>query len=414
MESCPDKVRYVTNFALNRIKTLLGEKPIWSIPNLTEQDRYDALSLFEASKGDKTYTEEELINSTEEIIEKHRNSPLIFGRLAHDLEILVDEIRNEDTDPENREIARAALTYLVYAADAIPDDLGLVGFLDDAMVVHEAISKVMPTRSALTQLLDTLISDYPFLTNLRLESSKGDCTPSEFVLLNALMILQGTRIDAEHANYAIIVTDTEPLPFFLAFILGICEVWNLQSNSEIPKFEYQQRLVHRSSGAEAIFINYCRKENQNYVPCKNTEATHFRVEAPGKGKDRLTRMWNIDSISCYRRSNRQSDTLKKGKLIPGTHKLDIGPIERLFSRTHPLILAGERKQIVVVGPIKSNEFLASEICLHKKTATTSITNGQSHSFFGRRDSTQDLEHRWCWWGALALIRFECFRSSRNS
>ena len=112
--------------------------PTWS---WMQTDEANARALFEAAIGDASYSEQELIDATRTFIQIHNEKNSLFGRLAADLDTLVSLIA-DDASGEYVEIARAALTYFVETADAIPDDLGFVGLLDDAYIVQQAVDQI--------------------------------------------------------------------------------------------------------------------------------------------------------------------------------------------------------------------------------------------------------------------------------
>jgi uncharacterized membrane protein YkvA (DUF1232 family) len=78
----------------------------------------------------------------------------LLVNLPYDMKVLFEAISDEDLPKEAREIATSGVLYCLSPADPIPDNTGLVGFVDDAIAV----------RLVLSQLLDLggeAIAEYP-------------------------------------------------------------------------------------------------------------------------------------------------------------------------------------------------------------------------------------------------------------
>ena len=68
-----------------------------------------------------------------EFVERLRE---LLVNLPYDLKVLFEVISDEDLPFETRELAASAVVYTLSPADAIPDQLGLVGFADDAIYLR--------------------------------------------------------------------------------------------------------------------------------------------------------------------------------------------------------------------------------------------------------------------------------------
>ena len=173
-EERPDRARFVLRFALRRIYSLSGRKIEWSgipIPNV---DVAEAQELFEVARGDSRYSDAELLSTASAFVNRFEDANDMFGRFAQDLKVLIDVLRSPTTDESHLETARAALVYLVEVADAISDDVGSVGLLDDALVVRRAVAHIQPSRSVMASYLDSVIRKLAILAGCALGGARRD------------------------------------------------------------------------------------------------------------------------------------------------------------------------------------------------------------------------------------------------
>lgn len=61
--------------------------------------------------------------------------------LPYDLKVLFEVMTDEDIQNDARTLAAGAVIYCLSASDPIPDTMGLVGFVDDVIVVRVALEK---------------------------------------------------------------------------------------------------------------------------------------------------------------------------------------------------------------------------------------------------------------------------------
>ena len=387
-EEHPDRARFVSRFALRRICSLTGKRIGWSGLPIPQVNETEAQELFEIARNDSRYSDEKLLAITSDYMTRFGNSSDMFGRFAQDLEMLMDVITSPVAAPDQRELARAALVHFAEVSDAIPDDVGLVGLLDDALIVRRAVEQIRPGRSVLSAYLDSAVSEWPFLKDLALEA---ECVPyglSEFVIINLCLLLRGTGEQAgSRTGRAVITADFGPLPFLLGFIRALAEVRGFVSSDRTPHFEQGERLADRNTGAEVEFKDYGRLEGTTYQTCDREEAGYFRVRQPGKVD--AWRIKPVQDLASLRRSTRDSGRLRRGALALDGDATPVGPLERTFGAVFPIVIPAHRGQVIVVAPIKASEALARSLALHGKALADVVPMGQA-----RVDEDEIVSTRW--------------------
>ena len=239
----PERSRFVTHYAIRQLSQLTGRTYQWGgIPILPEEES-TALGLFDDSLSETDHEDDELLRIASEFIERHSSGSDLFGRFAHDLETLLEILTDSEQTKRAHEIARAALIYFVEVDDAIPDDLGPVGLLDDAFVARRAVEELRPGRSVLAGYLDRVTSKWPFLVDVVFSAEDHEYRLSEFMVLNAAMLLETIEAEEGDATGTAIVTgEAGPLPFLVGFVRALAEVRNYAEARSTPTFETGARV----------------------------------------------------------------------------------------------------------------------------------------------------------------------------
>ncbi len=364
-ESSPDRARFVARFGIRRLAAMTKRPLRWAEVSIPESDSSEARQLFELELGGSSVADEHLVSQALSFAEEHESSFDMFGRFAQDLELLADVLSDPDASSANQETARAALAYFVEVDDAIPDDLGPVGLLDDAIVARTAIEEIKPGRSVLSQFLDKTIEDWPFLLNLALDDSGEEHPFSEFAIVNAALLLSGTNRDSDLGGTMVVGPDPGPLSFVAGFVRALGEVRKLVQSADAVVYESGERLSSREPGqSEVEFVGYGTLDGTNWVESAPESATHFKVRLPGKrGGSPVERMNDIANLASLRRSGRRSGRLRSGHVRLDRGSTRLGALEQLFGVTDPIQLPADRACVIVVAPIGSCESLARSLTL---------------------------------------------------
>ena len=364
MNENPDRVRFLMRFALQRLRSQAGEVARWGAVNLPAETERELGALFAAARGDRSYSESELAVSALEFAKKHRESGPLFSKLSSGLRLLVATLEDERIDPDQRETARAALTYFAEVEDAIPDDLGPFGFLDDAIVVQRAIQEIYPERRELGAILDQVAETWPFVIDLAFGDEERPYPASEFLLANAALVVDGIG-EAESPGAALIMTEPGPLPFAVAFVLALGEVRDKLDYESVLTFQPGERLISRQGGGEVEFVRYCQfsDEGMSWRDCPVGDATHFELLVPAKDGERARRWRRIEDIGSLKRSPRSEGGLRSGRVALGVDGMPVGPLERIFGLTNPAVVHAKRGRVLLVGPVGTTRDLAGTLAI---------------------------------------------------
>ena len=159
----------------------------------------------------------------------------MFGRLAADLGLLLRVLDEREYSEDQKELARAALIYFPETEDAIPDDFGLVGLLDDAFIVQQAVDQILPTRANLTSYLERTVREWPFIRHLRFGLDDNRYPISDFILINSALVLDRLG-NGEHSS-AILVPQAGPMCYLLGLVAALAQIAQTVDTDEIPEFE---------------------------------------------------------------------------------------------------------------------------------------------------------------------------------
>ena len=193
----PEDACLVTRYALMRIAELSGMRALWTGVPLPPEDTEKAMGLFASRHPGPEFDDEHLIDSGLDFMERFDRSSDLFGRVSADVGFLCETLEDEGSSESVRDCARRGLGYLKVVADAIPDDLGLVGYLDDALVIRKAVEEIEPRRAALNDVLDASISRWPFLKDLAFEHASDRHELDEFCLINTALAMNPNPIRFE-------------------------------------------------------------------------------------------------------------------------------------------------------------------------------------------------------------------------
>ncbi|SVE51531.1 uncharacterized protein METZ01_LOCUS504385, partial [marine metagenome] len=232
------------------------------------------------------------------------------------------------------------------ADDAISDELGLVGLLDDALIVRLTVERIRPRRSAISAYLDGIARDWPFVRNLELEADGEVHRLSELLIINLGFVLPSPEGNPDDTRgVVVVISDLNPaLPFLVGFLRAIAAARDFARDTSRPTFERDERLAEQETGGEVFFEDYGRLRGTTFEPCEPEDATHFRVRQPVRGRagDMARRIKPIEALRSLRRSSRQSKRLRRGVAGLEFGEAPVGPLERTFGSVVPIVFPSER------------------------------------------------------------------------
>ncbi len=181
---------YVMSLAIHEIEERSGEISTYSGPHLNEEHHRNVIEMLNNFAERPPFDDATLIEQSRQVVTglKPIASAGFFGRFVRSIDHLVGLISSADS--EQQKWARAGLSYLIETEDLIPDDLGLVGYLDDRVAVFEANRRCGASSGLMIAALDEVVGQWPFLLRTVLSDIGGDHELSEFMLLNCSIVQQ--------------------------------------------------------------------------------------------------------------------------------------------------------------------------------------------------------------------------------
>ena len=356
------KCHAVLQFVNQRIDSIETAGMYWANVVLANDEEADARALFEAAKGDETYTTEELRVGARQFIENHQGEDSIFGRMSADLARLLDILDDQERSDSHRELARAALTYFIEVADAIPDELGLVGFLDDAFIIQQAVDQVLPGRADLTGYLEEKTRQWPFLRNLCITKDGQGHPVSDYFLINCALLLDLLKKGGQSS--AVVVSDSGPVPYLVGLVGALAYIGEGIRSEDFPALKDGDRLMDRDGHGEVIFKGYLHAEGTAFTPCGRSIATHVQLTYPARGRQaEMVQTIPLPELGNFRRTAIGVDKRKKAKIKIDVGNREAGPLEQLFGTNRPIMLSAHSPQVLVVAPIERTRSLARALSL---------------------------------------------------
>ncbi|PNY37249.1 hypothetical protein C2E31_08800 [Rhodopirellula baltica] len=243
---------FIASYAVHEIAVRLGEPVAYHPPAITEDEQKSAEEIFERlSLLDGC--DVELIDRVKENLDALQGLAEcgFLKRMSNNAKTLMGVLQDPTRSEDDKICARGALRYFVEDDDAINDDLGLIGYLDDLFILQTAIDLVSPLREPLIELLDHVVGVWPFLNMLTLDDGSGPRPASEFAILNSALSCGDLRSD-DAINTMLIAPETGPIAILLGFVstLGLAHEAGLRQLTEKSFSPGQKVLVDYEAVAE--------------------------------------------------------------------------------------------------------------------------------------------------------------------
>lgn len=365
----------VLRFATQRVGSIESDNVYWANVVLSANDEEDARALFEAAIGDRSYSTRELIETANDFANRHEGEHSVFGRLAADLALLVTVIESEESQ-EHKEVARAALLYFAEKADAIPDDVGLVGLLDDAYIVQQAVGHICPDKASLTAYLENCVKRWPFLRNLRFDTDNKPTLISDYLLANSALLMD--TLESEGKSTIVFIDDVGPLPYLLGIVAVLAQISEMTDTGGAV-LKYGDRLMDRDGTGEVVFNRYYRQEGADLVICDAQLATHAQVIQPARGRTtEVLRTIPVAELGNFRRTATGVDKRRRNVVKVDISGRKAGSLELLFGTTTPIMLDPQSPIVLVVAPIQKTKHIAENLKLFGTLARDVVPSGHLH------------------------------------
>lgn len=340
---------FVASYAVHEIRTQLGEMAHYAPPKLTPLEQKHAEELFLSLIDDRSPPSRQLSAEASQVVASLGilAESGILRRLRDNVVYLSSALGDSQRPADQRDIARAALEYVVRGEDAIPDEHGLAGFLDDNFIVQLAVDLIEPRREPWLELLDSLVATWPFLNNLFLREDGTGSSLSEFFLANSALVCPALRGDAGLKSLTIVAPSAGPLPFLLGFISSLGNLYEASLGAPAARTFRVGQNVLVDFNCVRVFGGYAAHEGRE----------GFWLERRGKYQ---SRQW-LPSSNLRRLVPAQQRRATRGALLSAAKSKAVAvPILDLI-----LSLQDSHNTDIKVRPV----FVASQVLQTRELAT---------------------------------------------
>ena len=225
---------FVLSLVVHKVRRALGHTSAYVPPELSPEDRGRAEDILEQLRREPIAPDDELVASTRKFCEEPGipSGSLFVRRLLRNAEFLANVLQ-ANADEEEVAIARAALGYLILEEDSIDDRMGLVGFLDDAWILDQAVAAIEPAREPWLRLLECAADAWPLLSEASISHEGDQAVPvSQFILTDAALLAEPLAPGSGALEQALFVPTAGSTPVLLG-AAAVIEL--LQETVEGPK-----------------------------------------------------------------------------------------------------------------------------------------------------------------------------------
>lgn len=360
----PSDVETVVEFALSRLDDLSKNG---TGHELDEESRGKALALLDRCCTLPEGDDSRLIELTSAFIDSTARlaEGVLFARMLDDLRFLANALQERTRTPGELRTVRGALAYFAERDDAISDDLGIVGILDDAFIARLVRERLEPEQRSRNIAIDMVLGRWPLLQHLRLttDSHAGSWTPSVVTILNL-----GASLLGEAASRSAIVTpQTARLGLLLGTVAALCRIYEHARRATTFQPEPGTYIAPVGRPTEVCrVVRYEAWGNQSgikvaYLPEHGPEVVRWRPLA-------ILERYVVAPPPTRRRRTTLKDTDKAA--------LELGPLERLFGLERPVQCPRADEMIALVGPFAASRDVLERTRLYGRSLASVLPWGR--------------------------------------
>ncbi len=262
---------FVASFTLHEISEKQNLRIVDETHGLSPDERKEAKRLlFDLAKGLQN-DDESLLKFSQDLISNLGNNETtcLVKRFQRNVGKLNEFLSSDKKlSAEDKMWARGALQYIRLNEDIIPDELGIIGLLDDMYVAATAVRLIDPIVQPIEEVIDDLYGVWPFLRDLVLTFRNSQYTYTEFSLINTALVCPSLVSKVSSNLKTLILPRSGVTPFMIAFGAALGVAFD-ESNSgvEATNFSVGQR-VRVDNQAVAIFDGICEFHGEQYIRLK--------------------------------------------------------------------------------------------------------------------------------------------------
>lgn len=349
---------FVAGYAAHSVREKTGGAVSYCPPRLNAEEQAKAEAIFLQLLDNPDDNDEVLAELAGIALGKlgHLLESGLFRRLRLNVAFLSHTLSDTKRPVDHRQIARAALHYVAEERDAIPDSLGLVGFLDDYFIADLAVDLIDPGQSPWMNLIDAVVGAWPFLNMVSFGDSQMGTSASEFLMVNAALTCPVVRGSESNQLTHLVVPRTGPIPLLLGFFASLGELFAARGRgSSTMSFEVGQKVLLDGKGGAYTFEGRQIIDGQMKF---------------GVGKLRKERREMLRSIQwmpieeLYRLVPADPSRSVRGRLAVSDRRSEpLGALDFLFLAAETVTIPPDLPQVVVVTPVGLAKRTAESVTL---------------------------------------------------
>jgi hypothetical protein len=279
----------------------------------------------------------------------------LFRRLRRNVHFLSHVLADRGRPADHRQIARAALHYVAAEQDAIPDSLGLIGFLDDYFVADLAVGLIDPGQAPWMNLIDAVVGAWPFLNMVSFGDGQKGTSASEFLMVNAALTCPVLRGQENHLTH-LVLPRTGPLPLLLGFFASLGELLSARRRQgSAVSFKVGQKVLVDGKGGAYTFEGCRTIDGQLMFGVGKTRRE--------RGQTLRSSQW-LPIGQLNRLVPADPDRSVRGRLAVADLRAEpLGALDFLFLAAEPVTVPPDMPQVVVVTPVGLARGTAEDVSL---------------------------------------------------
>lgn len=360
---------FVVGYAAHAIQERTGETVRYRPPRLSPDEQARAEQMFR-ELFDLSKEQDDVLPGLAEIaLAKlgHLLDSGLFRSLRRNVKFLSHVLVDSSRPADHRQIARAALHYVAAEQDAIPDSLGLLGFLDDYFVADLAVGLIDPGQSPWMNLIDAVVGAWPFLNMVSFGDGQKGTSASEFLIVNAALTCPVLRGEEEHLTH-LVLPRTGPLPLLLGFFASLGELLSARRrHGSAVSFKVGQKVLVDGKGGAYTFEG-CRTIDGQLM---------FGVGKTRKERGQMLRSSQWLPIGQLNRLvPADPDRSVRGRLAVADLRAEhLGALDLLFLAAEPVSVPTDMLQVVVVTPVGLAKGTAESVSLFGQRLCDTVPMG---------------------------------------
>ncbi|WP_444898358.1 DrmE family protein [Microbulbifer sp. VAAC004] len=350
---------FIAGFALHEISDDGSLQVVDEIRGLSPKEKQVAESMLLDLASSSGKNDAEILEQTARFVASfgEGESTSLVTRFLRNIKKLTNVLTDSDEwTTEQKTWARGALSYLHLNEDTVPDDIGIIGLLDDMYVVATAMSFIGTIAQPIEEVISDLYTSWPFLRDLVVTYRETEYSYSEFSLINTALACPTLTLSDSLERSALILPVSGITPFIIAFGASLGAAYDAASTGDTPSFTLGQK-VRADNNAIAIYDGIEECQGNNYI--RLTRRSTRKGE-----KTEASSFIPVDQIS--RLSPAPDNAIPRGDIPTQIDcaEITLAGTEALFHLALPQQFNSVFSRIWLVSKVSVIRSLVSEVRLH--------------------------------------------------